>query len=98
MVIVSLSKVGGDGRSSIKVVLPENWPPETAVPVLKLYYPSRDRKIQLAAGDCRSCIKVVLPEIENIQLTAGDCRSSTKFVLPENEKNPAGRRRLPFQY
>ena len=63
-------------------------PPETAVPVLKLYY--QRMKKQPATGDGRSSTKAVLPENE-------DGRSSTKAVLPENEK-PAGRRKRPFQY
>ena len=39
-------------------------PPETAVPVLKLYY--QRAKTQLAARDGRSSTKVVLPENENV--------------------------------
>ena len=55
----------GDGRSSTKVVLPENETPapETALPVLKLYY--HRMKIQPAAGDGPSSTKVVLPQNEN---------------------------------
>ena len=37
--------------------------PETAVPVLKLYY--QRREMQPAAGDGGSSTKVVLPEKEN---------------------------------
>ena len=37
-----LNKMAGDGRSSTKVVLPEkeksSRPPDTVVPILKLYY------------------------------------------------------------
>ena len=54
----------GDGPST-KVVLPErntSRPPETAVPVQKMYY--QTMKNQPAAGDGRSSTKVVLPKIE----------------------------------
>ena len=60
-----MQPAAGDGGSSTKVVLPErksSRPPETAVPVLKLYY--RRAKIQPAAGG-GSSTKVVLPEKEN---------------------------------
>ena len=52
-------------------------PPETAVPVLKLYY--------------RGVLKLYYQRTK-IQPAAGDGGSSTKVVLPEDE-NPAGRRR-----
>ena len=75
-------------------------PPETAVPVLELYY--KRTKIQPAAGDGGSSTKVVLPENENPagrrrrrfqyercttreQPAAGDGGSSMKGVLQENE-------------
>ena len=63
----SIQPAAGDGRSSIKVVLPKDEtssrPKATAVPEMKLYY--QRTKIQPAAGAGRSSTKVVLPQGEN---------------------------------
>ena len=83
--------------------------PETAVPILKLYYQktkiqpaagdggSSTKVVRAAAADGGSSTKVVYYQRTKIQPAAGDGGSSTKVVLPESE-NPAGRRRRRFQY
>ena len=63
-----MQPAAGDGASSTKVVLQKSenassGPPETAVPVLELYY--QRTKIQPAAGDGGSSTKVALPENQN---------------------------------
>ena len=89
-----IQPAAADGRSSTKVVLPENENPASRQP---------------AAADGRSSTRVLLPENENpagrcrrppalklyyqrtkIQPAAADGRSSTRVLLPENE-NPASR-------
>ena len=102
-----IQPAAGDGRSSIKAVLPENenpggrtrerkssMPPATAVPVLKLYYQTTTSSRPPATAV--PVLKLYYQRTK-IQPAAGDGRSRTKVVLPNND-NPAARRRRPFQY
>ena len=99
--MLSLSKVAGDVIFSTKVEVPErqsSWPPETAVPVLKLDY-QRTKKSSWPPETAVPVLKLYCKRLplKKIQLAAGDGCSTIEVVLPENE-NPAHRRRLPFQY
>ena len=70
-------------------------PPETAVPVLKLYY--QRTRIQPAAGDGGSSTKVVLPENED---PAGPPETAVPVLqlYYQRTKIQPARRRRRFQY
>ena len=93
-----IQPVASDGRSSTKVVLPENENPAGRRRRPLQYYngTSRERKSSQPPATAVPVLQLFYQRAK-IQPAAGDGRSSTKIVLLESE-NPAGRRRRPFQY